>query len=159
MGVRRIEVTGTAITTIAQVEAAAAVELGSPLAQVNPETIAARIGRLPPVRSAAVSRDWPSTLVINITERIAVAVVPVTDATGYLAMDDTGVAFTTLSERPGDLPVVRVSSPSATDVTTKSALTVLGALPSELLSLMSELVAEAPARIRLELTDGGNRVG
>lgn len=153
-GVRQIVVNGTAVATPEEVREAADIRTGTPLARVDTAAVATRIERLASVRSAAVRRRWPGTLVVQVTERVAAAVVPVPDGTGFLVVDETGVAFDTLQQRPADLSVVRVTAPSATDPATKAAMIVLRSLPAELLEPLGALVAEAPARIRLELTDG-----
>jgi cell division protein FtsQ len=47
---------------------------------------------------------------------------------------------------------VRLAAPSPGDLTTRSALTVLAALPPQVRTLMIQLEADAPTRIRLDLT-------
>jgi cell division protein FtsQ len=49
--------------------------------------------------------------------------------------------------------VLRIVAPGPGDATTKAALTVLAALPAWLREPLVALVADAPTRIRLELTD------
>jgi cell division protein FtsQ len=72
---------------------------------------------------------------------------------GYALLDDTGMAYWSVADRPAGLPLVRVTAPSPDDATTRAALAVLRALPAALRDPMVALVAEAPTRIRLELPD------
>lgn len=151
-GVARITVVGATITTPDQIRTASAVPGGTPLVRVDTAEVASRVRTLAAVRAVTVSRKWPRTLVIRVVERTAVAVVPV--GTGFVTVDPAGVVFQTLAQRPAALPLIRLAAPGGGDPTTRAAVTVLGALPSELRTLLTALVAEAPARIRLELADG-----
>ena len=62
---------------------------GTPLARVDTDAVAARVGALPPVASVEVSRSWPGTLVIDVTERSPVAAVAT--PTGFVLLDAAGV--------------------------------------------------------------------
>jgi cell division protein FtsQ len=151
-GVTDIRVTGARLVTAADVRAAGRVARGTPLARVDPTAVGRRIGRLAPVASVTVTRHWPHTLAVRVVERAAVAVVP--DGTGYVVIDRTGTVFDRAAKRPAALPVLKVTAPGAGDATTRAALTVLGALPPGLRVLLSAVVADSPARIRLDLRDG-----
>lgn len=151
-GVGNVRVTGVDLLGVDQVRAAAAVTPDSPLARVDLDAVRRRVAELPPVDEVGVSRDWPDTLLIEVQERIAVAAVP--RGEDILLMDTAGVAFHTLPERPAHLPVVRLANPGPDDPATRSALLVLGSLTDELADQLTELVVEAPARIRLKLQKG-----
>lgn len=150
LGVRRIEVSGADIARPDDVRAVAAVAAGTPLARVDTDAVAARVGSLAPVRSVVVGRRLPGTLIIEVTERTAVAVVP----TGgrFVLIDEDGVVFRTLASRPTHLPQVRLARPGADDAATRSALRVLGTLTPTLRGRLGALVADSTTRIRLELT-------
>jgi cell division protein FtsQ len=148
LGVRTVVVSGTRIVSPDQVRAAAAVVPGTPLARVDTGAVAHRVGELAPVDSVAVSRGWPHTLVITVTERTPVATVAMPD--GYGLIDAEGVVFQVLRRRP-DLPLVRVTDPGPADATTLAALRVLGALTPELRDRLDSVVADAPGRISLRL--------
>lgn len=153
-GVRQIDVRGESLVTAPEVRTAAAVAAGAPLVRVDTGLVARRVGSLPPVRAVSVTRRWPDTLVITIAERSAVAAVPLADGTAFVMIDETGTPFRTVPQRPEALPLVRLATPSTADAATRAGLTVLQALPPELLESLGTLVAEASTRIRLELTDG-----
>lgn len=150
--VERVRVEGTGVLSVDQVRVAAAVRLGEPLARVDTDEVHRRIAALAPVRVVDVSREFPGTVVIRIAERTAVAVVSRVD--GMWLIDAVGVPYLSITERPVGLALLRIPAPGPDDQTTRAALTVLNALPPALRELLAVLVAEAPARIRLELVDG-----
>jgi cell division protein FtsQ len=79
LDVDRVTVSGAERTGDDEVRRAAAVEPGTPLISVDTGAVAERVERLPWVGSARVVRRWPSTLEIQVTERVPVAVVQVTE--------------------------------------------------------------------------------
>jgi cell division protein FtsQ len=152
LGVADIRVTGARLVAVDEVRAAARVAGGTPLARVDVVGVSRRVGGLPPVERVTVSRSWPRTLVVRVVERTPVAAVPAGD--GYAIVDRTGTVFDRVSAPPAGLAVLKVRTPGRRDAATRAALTVLAALPSALRDPMAVLVADAPARIRLELRDG-----
>jgi cell division protein FtsQ len=152
LGVAGIRVTGARLVTAGEVRAAAGVAPGTPLARVDMDRVSRRVGGLPPVDRVTVSRSWPRTLVVRVVERTPVAAVPAGD--GYVMVDRTGTVFDRAARPPAGLPVVKLHTPGRGDPATAAALTVLAALPPGLRDPMAALVADAPARIRLELRDG-----
>jgi cell division protein FtsQ len=151
LGVRRIQVDGTAVLDPRLVEEVAAVPPGTPLARVDLDSVRVRVAGLAPVAGATVSRRWPGTLLIVVVERSAVAVVP--SGPEFVLVDAAGVAYHTVPARPAGLPLIRLDRPGADDTTTKSALAVLAALTPTLRERLVEIQAEAPTRIRLTLRD------
>ena len=97
-----------------------------------------------------MTRDWPSTVVIEVTERVLVAAVARPDRR-YDLIDVDAVVFATASTRNA-LPEVRLATPGPADPTTRAALQVLASLTPALRERMTALVATAPTRIRLELS-------
>lgn len=77
--VRSIRVDGTVKRSSEQVVAAADLQMGQNIFGVDLEATRARILRDPWVEEASVQRKLPSTMVINITERQAAAVVMIGD--------------------------------------------------------------------------------
>jgi cell division protein FtsQ len=151
-GVKQITVTGGHLVRAAQVREVAGVTLGTPLARIDLAAVRDRVRTLAAVRDATVRRQWPSTLVITVTERTPLAAVKT--GHGYLVLDADGVVFQTLSSRPARLCLLRLSHPGRTDPSTRAAVTVVLALTPALRAVMAVLAVESPTRIRLELTDG-----
>jgi cell division protein FtsQ len=119
------------------------------------DAVRTRVRTLPSVADVVVWRAWPTTLVIDVSERVAVASVAVNGS--YLILDAAGVVFTTATDRPRGLVLLRVTRVGPADPATLAALRVLAALTPALRSQLRELVADSSTRIRLELT-GGRKV-
>jgi cell division protein FtsQ len=105
LAVDRVSVQGTSVLTDAEVAQAAGVNLGTPLARVDLDQAEARVSELAAVADAAVVRDWPGTLRIEVSEREPVAVV----AAGgrFRALDREGVLFRRYARPPIRLPLVQ----------------------------------------------------
>ena len=101
---RDVEVTGTSTIADARVERAAEVPTGTPLARVDLGAIRARVESIAAVKSAEVSRSWPHTVRIAVTERTPVAVID--RGAGLQALDADGVLFGHYEARPERLPLV-----------------------------------------------------
>jgi cell division protein FtsQ len=151
LGVEQVRVTGTDLLSPDQVQAAAGVTPGTPLARVDLSGVTRRIRSLPPVDRVNVVRHWPNTLEIIVQERIAVAAVPRNKR--YVLVDAGGVAYHSVPDRPAHLPLVRLADPRPEDVATRSAMRVLAALTDKLRDQLTELVVDGPARIKLELRE------
>jgi cell division protein FtsQ len=151
LGVRAVAVNGSEIAPPDRVREVAAVAPGTPLARVDTDAVAGRVRTLPSVRSVEVSRAWPHTLVIEITERVPAATASVGDR--YLVLDNDGVVFRNVRRRPAGLPLIETARPGPDDGATRAALRVVRALTPELRDRLEAVVADSPARISLRLTD------
>lgn len=150
LAVRHVVVTGEGRATAAQVQAAAAVPLGTPLARVDTASVAARVRRLPSVASAHVTRHWPHVLRIQVVERLPVA--GMVDGSRFVLLDATGAVVGPASVLPRGLLLIRVPSPS--DPATPAALQVLRELPATLRGQLSVVAAPTPEQVELVLRDG-----
>jgi len=150
--VDRVRVQGTVLLTEDEVLAAAAIRPGTPLARLDGAAVHRRVAALAAVRLVAVSRHFPATVVIRVTERTAAAAVAA--GAELWLIDDAGVLYARAGSRPAELVLLKLASPGPRDATTRAALSVLAALPPPLRERMAALAADAPARIRLELADG-----
>ncbi|MDQ7904525.1 FtsQ-type POTRA domain-containing protein [Phytohabitans sp. ZYX-F-186] len=152
LGVREVRVSGTDILSEDDVREAAGVRDGVALARVDLDGIEERLAALAPVDHVIASRDWPGTIAIEVVERTPVAVVP--QGAKYVLVDRHGVAFHTVSGKPGGLPLARVAKPGPDDADTRSAVEVLTALSPQLAKQLSAVVVKGPAEIELELRGG-----
>jgi len=153
LGVRHLVVRGNVLVSTEEVARAAAVPDGTPLASVDLGAVQRRVAALTPVRQAHATRDWPFTVVIEVSERVGVAALSRSDHT-FAVIDASGVVFRAVPTDPG-LPALKLAAPGPADPTTRAALQVLAALTPQLRDQLVTLVADSPARIRLELR--GNR--
>ncbi|WP_156757401.1 cell division protein FtsQ/DivIB [Actinokineospora pegani] len=148
LGVRDIEVSGTAELTADEVRAAASVELGAPLVRLDTNEVEQRIARLPRIDSVRVSRSFPGTVRISVSERTPVLVVQRDD--GMHLVDGTGRDFSTLDAAPAGLPALE---PTGAAATTAAAVAV-SALSDQLTALVASVTAPSEVDIRLTLADG-----
>lgn len=151
VGVRSVQVSGLRALEERRVVQAAGVEPGTPMLRVDEAAIRERVSRLSRVDSVRVTLSWPSTVRLEVRERVAVAVDVVSG--GFRLVDAEGVVFATVQRRPAGLPEIRVPE-RAGEGARRSAMTVITALPDSVLGEVEAVVAERPDRVRLLLTRG-----
>jgi cell division protein FtsQ len=153
LAVSDVEVAGTARLTPEQVAAAAAVEPVSPLALVDAADVAARVrAALPPAADVRVRRVWPTTVRLQVTERVPVAGVARED--GVLLVDASGVGFATERGFPSGVPRLELARPAPDDPATTAVLGVLAELPEALRSQIAVLRAGSGSDVDFLLVDG-----
>lgn len=145
--VRQVLVHGTSLASVQQVEDAADVPLGTPLAQLDTAALARRVEGLPVVASAQASRAWPSSAVIDVTERSIVY--QRADAQGYQWIDAHGVIFQVSSARQ-QVPVANLPSTGDRQLLADVA-TVVMALPGDVRSRVQSLQASSRNNILVVL--------
>lgn len=143
-----VVVSGDRRLTKAQVETAAAVPMGMPLARVDLDAVESRVLRLPQVKSVLVERQWPGTVRIEVRERVPVATVSRNGS--WWLVDDEAVVVATPVKRPR-LPALDVANPSPADAATRSALAVVEALPKGLTRKVRTVTADTPDSVKLRM--------
>lgn len=128
--VETVQVTGLVTVPETDVRAAAAIQTGSPLADLDTAAAASRVARLPAVASVQVAREWPHTVVIEVTERTPVA--SVATPGGIALVDGSGVVYP--GPPPPQLPRLTFGAVGPGDPSTRDALAALAALPEDLLA-------------------------
>jgi cell division protein FtsQ len=173
VGVSHVDIRGAGYVGDDAIRVAAAISPNAPLLGLDTGAVARRVEAIPAIAHADVSRRLPSTIVIDVRLRVAVAAVPLAGpatnpaSTGdsvskaapappaaYRLVDRTGVVFRTVSRRPSELPIIEVTSPGPQDGSTLGALAVLASLPASLRDDLDHITAPAPAEIALTLKDG-----
>jgi cell division protein FtsQ len=150
LDVEGVEVRGLDSLSEADISAAAEVPIGEPLATVDLEAIEVKVSSLGAVRSVEVSRQWPHEVLIDVTERVAVAVVRLGDQ--LRSLDADGVIFGDRKRQPGNLPMVETSTDTSGDAL-REAATVAGALQPAFLATVDHLEVETVDQITLVLRD------
>lgn len=111
------------------------------------DSLEARVERHPQVREAHVRRWLPSTLIIDVTENLPIAFVPV--AGGLRAYDESGAALPLDPSRfPTDLPII-----SAPDTSVLRLLADLKADHPTMFARISEIRLIGKDQLRIELVD------
>lgn len=151
MSARNIVVVGVGAVTQEEVVAAAAVQSGTPLLQVDTDAVAERVAAIRRVASARVQRQYPSTLRVTVIERVPVVVKDFPD--GPHLFDKDGVDFAT-APPPAGVPYLDADNPGPSDAPTKAALQVMTALRPEVAGQVGRVAAPSVAAITLTLTDG-----
>lgn len=154
LGVKAVEVQGSTLVGDDRVRELAAVPPGAPLATLDLDAIAARVAGLPSVERVAVSRQWPNTVDIAITERTALFALETPG--GYWLADASGVIFDSAIKPPKGLVVARV--PSGDPRLIRDLGTVTAALPPALRAKVKLATAETADDITLTLTDSSKVV-
>jgi cell division protein FtsQ len=151
LAVKDVEVHGTQTLASEEVREVAAVPSGLPLARVDLDAIRARVEALAVVRDAKVTRSWPDRVLIDVEERIAIAVVEIGGRTR--GMDAEGVVFRDYPKPPPDMPQVHTSSETRSDAL-REAASVVEALPTEIDRRVDHVEVATIDQISLVLRDG-----
>jgi cell division protein FtsQ len=151
LGVRQVSVQGENRTSVADIRAAAGIPRDRPMLRVDVGGIQRRVEALPAVAHADVSRVWPHTVRIAVTERTPVAVVRRGSNRRYIAAD--GVDFAPAPELT-PYPLLDLDVAAFPPAQVYAGLAVLTQLPSALAHGLSSLEVIASPDIRLHLVDG-----
>jgi cell division protein FtsQ len=152
VGVRSVSVTGTHRVGAGAVRRAANVQRGHHMLTLPVEKIASRVSALPAVASAHVSRRWPSSVRIHVTERTPIAWRAESD--GAHLFDRSGADFAVVPEPPHGLPRLAVPAKPANAARAGAALHALDALPARLSKRVAAVTAESPVDVRFTLEKG-----
>lgn len=151
LGVDKVDVSGATFTSVDKVRDTAKVDKGAALAALDADEIAGRVAQLPSVESVEVSRSWPHTIVIKITERSPFLAVP--DGKKFVLVDKFGVAYRTVSEAPKATVTAVLDKPGRQDPATAATLTVLSALTPKLEKALVKVEAKSATQVTLKLKD------
>jgi cell division protein FtsQ len=151
LAVETIDVSGAQTVEASDIRARSGIDVGEPLARVDVATAERRIGALAVVRTVSVTRQWPNGILVNIEERVPIAVVEIG---GRLrGMDADGVVFRDYKKAPPGLPRV-VTSIGTTAEALKEAAKVIAALPPDLTLIVDHVQVTTVDQISLVLKDG-----
>ena len=146
-----VEVTGLRTVAQSRVDRVAQVPTGTPLARVDLDAVRARVESIEAVRRAEVSRSWPHTVRIAVTERTPVAVID--QGEGLRALDSEGVLFGSYRSRPRGLPLVRTEPDTEGEALVEGAR-VIAALPASIARRVDRIEVTSVDEIQLVLANG-----
>jgi cell division protein FtsQ len=152
LGVGSVEVTGASAVPAAEIRAAAAVPDQRPMLRVDTDEIAERVNKLPGVASVDVSRSWPSTIEITVTERAPEAFFAAPG--GFHLVDAAGFDYKTLPAKPPGLPELTLANIAPGDAVTRSVMAVLTSLPAPLKAEITLVRAQTPGGVEFTLRNG-----
>lgn len=129
---------------------AAAVPIGEPLARVDSAAVAQRVGSLPIVKRAVVTRSWPRTLVVSVTARLGMLVVRNSEGT-LQVVDEDGVAFRDVDQAPAGLAVVNGSGQRPAPEGLQAVIEVLRILPADQRATVSAITVSSASMVTFAL--------
>ncbi|WP_394281045.1 cell division protein FtsQ/DivIB [Corynebacterium sp.] len=147
--VRNYNVEGNSHIAPEQVIEAAGVPEGSNLARADVGSAAQGVAGLPWVKSVTVTRGWPSSLNISITEHEAVAYVEEGD--GVHLINAEGAAFA-IDQPPAEALEI-VGDARDDEAARKNAVDIAASIPEELRLEVEAINAKDPYNFELELND------
>jgi cell division protein FtsQ len=152
LGVRSVRVLGAHEVPAARIQEIAAVPEQRPMLRVDTDAIVARVAALPGLAGAEVSRSWPSTIEIAVTERTPIAFYD-TGERLYL-VDTGGVVYRVIPRPPRGLPELQMLRVGPKDPATRAVTTVLAALPHRLRERVTAVRAPTPGSVEFTLSGG-----
>jgi len=151
LAVRTVEVSGAQTVKADAIRSRSGIEQGEPLARVDLAAVEARIASLAVVRSVDVTRQWPHGILIDLEERVAVAVVEIGGS--LRGMDRDGVVFRDFRSPPPGLPRIQTEIGTTADAL-REAAEVVTALPEDLALRVDHVDVQTVDEISLVLKDG-----
>jgi cell division protein FtsQ len=146
--VRHVRVTGLDHLTRKTVTTRAAIPAQRPLARIDTTRVEHRVAGLRQVKSAQVTRSWPDTVDIAVTERKPLY--RIEDGNSRLVAGRAGVAFQVPAKVATELPVAHLDAD--TSRLRSDVGTVLAALPDSLRAKVDSVDADDRDAITLRLT-------
>lgn len=159
----RVTISGAGtVVAVDQVAAVVGARAQTPLPRLDTVALRDALLEVPGVRGARVMRDWPQGLVVELVSREPVAAVPEEPGAtvsgpegpgaGFALLDMEGVQVGRVDVAPEGLPVVTV--PVGDARTLGAVLTVLEALPPDLLGQVAQVSAQTQDTVGMTLRDG-----
>jgi cell division protein FtsQ len=153
LGAKTVTVRGVRTLTVQQVRTAADIPTGTPLIRLDKAAVTRRVEAIPEVASAEVSLRYPSTVLVTVTERVAIGYVTATG--GFGLVDHSGRSFRTVRAAPAQLPHFTLPAGAQAQPVAAAMAAVAAALSgTPVLAQLSSIQAEQPDAITLLLRDG-----
>ncbi len=156
LALRTITVDGTSRVSAAELRAAVADQLGTPLALVDFGKITTELSAFPLIRSYVTETVPPDTLVIHVVERQPVG--ELLAAGIYTLVDPAGVVLQSSVDRIGGVPVIDLGGNGSTSPAFESVVQVLLAMPPRLLGQIDSITAKTQDDVVLVLSGAHQRV-
>ena len=148
--VETVHVQGVSGADLDEVEAAAAVPFGGPLARVDLGAVEARVRRVGFVRQAQVDRSFPHTVVITVSPRVALFAVR--DPEGRLGLVDADAqVFRQVQSLPPGIPLVNGDSATPAVEGLQAVIAVLRLLPEPQRASVSQITVSSASLVTFTL--------
>jgi cell division protein FtsQ len=153
LGVRTVQVSGIHTLTADQVRTAAEIDDGAPLIRLDTAGVRKRVEAMPDVASASVSVSYPSTIKIQVVERVPIGYLA-NGASSFSLVDRTGAQYREVTAAPAGLPRFAIPVGAGGQETGQAVAVVAAALDPPVLALLAQISADSPQSITLVLRDG-----
>jgi cell division protein FtsQ len=154
MALREVRVEGAQRVPAAEVQAAFAEVIGTPLPLIDQSEVQEALEAFPLIETYTTETIPPGTLVVRIVERTPVGVIDT--GSGLELVDAAGVVIERPAERPEGQPLIEVDGGIAGEGF-RAVASVVRSLPADVRVQLTRATAETADDVRLELT-GGARV-
>jgi len=153
LAVSTISVSGTRLLTPDQVQTALEPLQGKPLPQISDEEVDRLLEQFVQIKSVKTQARPPSDLVVEVRERVPVALVK--QGEQYELVDVDGVQLASTDDPVSvALPVIDGGAGTIGKDLFQATAAVLGALPAEVLAKLSNASAQSVDAVELKLVDG-----
>lgn len=156
LALRTVRVDGASRVSASDIKDAVKGQVGTPLALLDFGQLKTELAKFPLIRSYVTETVPPNTLIIHIVERAPIAVM--SEGSGFVVVDPAGVTISHSAERPPALPILDTGSTDTGSTAFKSAVAVLLALPSSVLSRVDTVTARTNDDVTLVLSGVGQKV-
>lgn len=156
LAVKSIRVDGVVRVDGVALQAALDEQLGTPLALVDEGAIVEALEQFPLIRSFAIERQPPDSILVRISEREPIAAIARDD--GYHLVDPAGVSVLVNAEPVEGVPVIDLRGQDVESVAFRSVVEVLLAMPADLRARVVEVAAASRDDVTLSLSGVGQTV-
>ncbi len=156
--VHEVAVTGADYVDSSAVTDAAAPQEDHSMLLVRSGAVEEAVEEVPGVKSARVSKKWPSTLSVEVTERTPLATLEEADGSTHI-LDADGVELPEAAGKDEELVPLTIGGKGGdTDAISGSMLSVLAALPDSMRTTVTAITASSTNDVTLTVkTDSGTK--
>ena len=155
MALREVRIEGAQRIPAAEVEAAFAGVIGTPLPLIDSGEVHAALRAFPLIETYATETIPPGTLVVRIVERTPVGVIDT--GSGLELVDAAGVVIERPEAQPEGQPLIEVDGGVA-DEGFRAVAAVVRSLPADVRAQLTRVTAATADDVRLELAGGASVV-
>lgn len=149
--VSQVRIAGTDYVETAPIEESIAPTMGQPLLTIRAGSLEERIEEIPGVATAEVSRSWPDTVEVTVTEREPLAVLTGQDGSTTV-LDAEGVELPAAAAEGRTLMPMEVGASSRDpQAATETMLEVLAALPPQMREKVESVTATSRSDVSLRI--------
>ncbi|RNB50855.1 FtsQ-type POTRA domain-containing protein, partial [Agromyces tardus] len=155
MALREVRVEGANRIPVAQLTAAFADELGTPLPLISSDDVHRSLADFPLIETYSTETIPPGTLVVRIVERTPVGVVDT--ARGLELVDAAGVVIDRPETRPDGMPLIEAEGGVGGEGF-RAVAAVVRSLPADVRAQLERVTAATADDVRFDLVGGANVV-